>query len=237
MRPQAFDEWLHNHPYDKNTLWAIQNCLGTLFGFEHPMAEAAKKAWEKAREEKCCANWCCPCDKEHELSGPNCKCHKPKSCILQTARSTEMTSVELNEPKDTLTPECEHRWNVGGMFIWCAKCLKRDKNAEKKHLKCNVCNDYIADCKCEPQTDGECEHEYVIDRGNFVCSKCKAHPYYTKEEIDEKDKRFHDYVSRQRQRWEALFDVLDSMHSHCLDKKGKWHRETFDKLKALRELL
>lgn len=45
MNLKAFSQWLDAHPCDTNTLWAIQNCLGTLFGFDHPMAEEAKEAW------------------------------------------------------------------------------------------------------------------------------------------------------------------------------------------------
>lgn len=52
MTTTAFDSWLRNHPCDTETLWYIQNMLGTVLGFEHPLAQEAQKAWEDSRSTK-----------------------------------------------------------------------------------------------------------------------------------------------------------------------------------------
>lgn len=46
----AFQDWNNRHTHNANELWAIQNCLGTLFGFGSDLGREATAAWEKQRE-------------------------------------------------------------------------------------------------------------------------------------------------------------------------------------------
>ena len=41
-----FDAWLKSHGCTTEELWKLQNCLGTVLGFDHPEAVAAKRAWQ-----------------------------------------------------------------------------------------------------------------------------------------------------------------------------------------------
>lgn len=45
-----FDHWFKHHPCDRETLWHVQNALGTILGFDHIEAQAAMKAWENCKE-------------------------------------------------------------------------------------------------------------------------------------------------------------------------------------------
>jgi hypothetical protein len=77
-----FDAWHKNHGCTKEELWKIQNCIGALFGFDHPVAIDAAKAWRKALEEctecgekesdgRCshCMQWVCDiCKEKHDCS-------------------------------------------------------------------------------------------------------------------------------------------------------------------------
>src|SRR3990167_8105071 len=45
---QSFTHWLKNHPCTEEELWKIQNCLGTLLGYEHPLAQEAVQAWKRS---------------------------------------------------------------------------------------------------------------------------------------------------------------------------------------------
>jgi hypothetical protein len=46
----SFDAWHKNHGCTKHELWLIQNCIGALFGFDHPVAIDASKALRDARD-------------------------------------------------------------------------------------------------------------------------------------------------------------------------------------------
>lgn len=46
---QTFHEWLENHRCSVEELWKIQNCLGSVLGFENPIAKDAEEAWRKQR--------------------------------------------------------------------------------------------------------------------------------------------------------------------------------------------
>ncbi len=83
--------------------------------------------------------------------------------------------------------ECVHQWNVGGMFIWCGKCLKRDFEAEKKYLHCQVCDKYKSDCDChkpeEPKEKakaicGGCKAEALCQDAEGMCMKCATATKY-----------------------------------------------------------
>lgn len=50
MTKQSFDQWHKNHGCSTKELWLIQNCLGTLYGFDHPDAKAASESWGNSRK-------------------------------------------------------------------------------------------------------------------------------------------------------------------------------------------
>lgn len=48
---RSFPDWLKSHACSTHELWLIQNCIGSLFGFDHWAAVEAKNAWLKAKED------------------------------------------------------------------------------------------------------------------------------------------------------------------------------------------
>ena len=47
-----FRLWVKNHGPSKETLWALQNMLGSVLGFDHPLSLETKKAWVECREKE-----------------------------------------------------------------------------------------------------------------------------------------------------------------------------------------
>lgn len=45
MVVSKFTSWLKAHGCSKKELWLIQNCIGTVFGFDHLIAKEATEAW------------------------------------------------------------------------------------------------------------------------------------------------------------------------------------------------
>ncbi len=81
---------------------------------------------------------------------------------------------EPEEPK----PECDHQWNYGGIFAWCSKCLKRDREYEAKHCKpecdCN-CND-CPKCLAREEKQTSCCDRYRVN-GKLLHFPKGDHPY------------------------------------------------------------
>lgn len=52
--PQAeqFHKWLGSHPCSKTTLWYIQNCIGDVWGQDHPVFKAAIEAWSSTPKDE-----------------------------------------------------------------------------------------------------------------------------------------------------------------------------------------
>ncbi len=48
-KEELFINWLNNHPCSTEELWKIQNCLGTVFGFNSAIAMQAAHSWERSR--------------------------------------------------------------------------------------------------------------------------------------------------------------------------------------------
>lgn len=48
---QKYIDWLDTHGCSERELWLLQNMLGTVYGFESDVAQAAKQRWERARLE------------------------------------------------------------------------------------------------------------------------------------------------------------------------------------------
>lgn len=52
-KSQTFTDWLESHGCTTEELWKIQNCIGSLWGFDHPIAKEAAKAWmDKAADDR-----------------------------------------------------------------------------------------------------------------------------------------------------------------------------------------
>lgn len=83
MSNQSFAEWLKRHGCDRDTLWNLQNMLGSCLGWDHPLHLEAKEAWIKgiARFE---ASWTDKDTWEEELEGREPK-KKPSEWIEERA--------------------------------------------------------------------------------------------------------------------------------------------------------
>jgi len=78
----TFSNWLRNHPCSSRELWVLQNCIGSVFGFDHPVAKEAAEIWNERL--KLLANPKEPTDKQEEyhtrsdgtkvIYGKTCKC-------------------------------------------------------------------------------------------------------------------------------------------------------------------
>lgn len=51
MSNQTFTEWNARHGCDKQTLWALQNMLGSCLGWDHPLHLEALEAWNDQHHE------------------------------------------------------------------------------------------------------------------------------------------------------------------------------------------
>lgn len=209
----AYQEWLKNHPCDTETIWYIQNCLGTLFGFEHPMAQSAKESWEESRES--------PEKKEESIHGcmaPYETCRNP-DCPRDCCRWKNAKKQGTDIVKE-MTRKCKCGYKPQHKLLKDGEPIRNGQHHVCKEMtKCRYGNSKGISC-----LDRTCPRD-----GNPG-----PRDYYLKSEIDGMFQGLIGDIEQEQKEWRKdLLDCLDEM-SKSFPSDWEWKKNE-DYIKDLRK--